>query len=279
MSRVRVPSIAHFFRRAVNLFQALLLGIVQGATEFFPVSSSGHLRICKKLLGIEGGESLLYFDLLCHAGTLLALIWYLRKEVWQVLKSPSQIFSFTLALLPLVPGYFLLKPARIALSDPSFLGYFLLCTAGLLFWAERLPVLAGAGPVAMAPPKKWQNMLWIGAMQTLALIPGISRSGSTIAAARACGWSWKEAAKFSFLLAIPTVLGGEVLETLKWLRGGETAYASVPLACYGLGFAASFGVGLFSVRAVFWIYEKGKVLPFAWYCASVGALAFVMFHG
>jgi len=317
----------------VTLLQALLLGIVQGATEFFPISSSAHLRLFKRLLGIPDGEHLLYFDLLCHAGTLLALVIYLRKDIWNVLTNRRQIGLFTIALLPLVPGYFLLKPVRLALSDPSYLGYFLILTGALLFAASRVRVLAtDVGSIAIQPPlfanevchrgcarpskieagersecavrpsenipcegkaseedrfgdghsqppQKWKNVLWIGMLQTMALIPGISRSGATVAAARFCGWSWYEAARFSFLLAVPTIVGGELLETLKLVRGSSEAIGAVSALSYGAGFAASFGVGAIAVRAVFWIYEKGTVLPFAWYCVGAGLVALAIFNG
>lgn len=261
MSRVRVPSIAPF---SVNMsfLQAMILGIVQGITEFFPVSSSAHLRIFKKIMEIPDGEHLLYFDLLCHAGTLLALLLYLRKDVFKILASFRQIAIFFIALIPLVPAYFLLKPIRIFFSEPRFLGFFLLVTSSLLFIASL--------PIKQKNPKLSHAFL-IGIAQSLALIPGISRSGSTIAVARFCGWNLKEGAKFSFLLAIPTILGGEFLESMKLLNGSYESI--VPVTCYLTGFLASFGCGLFSCRTVFWIYERGLIRPFAWYCLIVGIIA------
>ena len=256
----------------LTFFQALILGIVQGITEFFPISSSAHLRLFKWLFNIPDGEHLLYFDLLCHMGTLLALILYLRKEIWAVLRDVQQIAYFTLALLPLIPGYFLLKPLRIALSDPSYLGYCFLFT-GVLLWVasqKRAPALI---------PTKWTDVVWIGVMQTMALIPGISRSGSTIATARLRGWDWMRAAKFSFLLAVPTILGGEILETLRLIQGSSEASGAVSMTAYGTGFIASFCMGLFGVRAIFWIYEREKVRPLAWYCLGIGLISLAMFNG
>jgi undecaprenyl-diphosphatase len=245
----------------MTFLQALILGIVQGITEFLPVSSSGHLRLFKKLMHIQDGEHLLYFDLLCHAGTLLALIIYLRKEIRPAFR---QFWFYFLALLPLVPAYFLLKPVRVALSDPSYLGFFLLVTATLLFAASFK---------YKATPPKLTHALWIGIAQSSALIPGISRSGSTIAMARFCGWKLINCAKFSFLLAIPTILGGELLETIKFLHETSESSQVVPIGSYAIGFIASFGCGLFSCRAVFWIYERNLIRPFAWYCLTVGLIA------
>lgn len=252
----------------MNLIQALILGIVQGITEFFPVSSSAHLRLTKKILAIHDGEHLLYFDLLCHLGTLFALLIFLRKEILKSLNFKDARFFF-LALVPLVPAYFLLKPVRLALSDPSYLGFFLLCTALLLFTAAKC--------VEKPPGKKWKDVLWIGCAQAGALIPGISRSGSTIAMARFCGWSFLDGAKFSFLLSIPTIIGGEILETVKLIGKGPESLGNVSLESYAVGFFSAFLVGCFSVRAVFWIYERKIVRPFAWYCLGIGLLS-LMFY-
>jgi undecaprenyl-diphosphatase len=247
----------------MSLFQAIILGIVQGLTEFFPVSSSAHLRLTRWFLGVPEN---LYFDLICHTGTLLALIIYLWRDVWEVLRDVKKIALYALAILPLVPAYFLLKPLRIMASEPQYLGYALMGTAGLLFVASRKR--------DAIPRKKWQHVLCIGVMQTMALIPGISRSGSTISTARLCGWEWRDAARFSFLLAIPTILGGELLESMKSHEVG-----SVPNGCYVAGFLASFILGLLAVRFIFWVYETGKVRPFAWYCLSMGLFAWIIFNG
>lgn len=247
----------------MTFFQAILLGIVQGLTEFFPISSSAHLKLARSLLGAPDD---LFFDLICHSGTLLALLIFLKTEVFEVLKSVKKMALFILALTPLIPGYFFLKPVRLFLSEPHFLGYALMMTGALLFFASKKK--------EVNPNKKWQHVVCIGVMQTMALIPGISRSGSTIAAARFCGWDWREAAKFSFLLAIPTILGGEALELMR-NSSGFSAHSS----CYLAGFLASFSLGLISVRFIFWIYDKGKVRPFAWYCLAVGLLAWALYHG
>lgn len=258
----------------MNHLQALILGLVQGITEFFPVSSSAHLKIAKKLLGVPDGEHLLYFDLLCHVGTLFALILFLRHDLTKTLRDKKKQLLIFLALLPLIPGYFFLKPIRIALSSPSYVGYFLLATAFLLW-------IAGKKSTPPFAPQKKRHAFWVGTMQTLALLPGISRSGSTVAAARLCGWSWQEGAKFSFLLAVPTIIGGEILETIKHLLHPSpiNSLNHLPWSCYMVGGGASFLVGLFSVRIVFKIYEGEKVGYFAIYCLIAGLLALALFHG
>lgn len=253
----------------MNLLQALLLGIVQGATEFFPVSSSAHLKLARYFLGLPEGEEWVYFDLACHAGTWLALTYFLRREIWEILFDVRKIALFSLALTPLIPAYFLLKPLRTVLTSPLYTGYFLLATAALLFLACR----RRAEPLAIEASPKWSDVLCIGSMQALALFPGLSRSGSTIAAARLRGWSWIEGARFSFLLAIPTMLGGEVLESVKMTD------VQTPLSLCAAGCFASFVVGSFAVRFVFWIYNRQTVKPFAWYCMAVGLFMIAVLRG
>ena len=223
-------------------------------------------------MGVHDGEQLLYFDLMCHSGTLLALIWFLRKDILDILRNWKAIALFTLALLPLVPAYFLLKPLRMAASDPAYLGYFLMFTALLLFLASKKREVKDH-------EVKIKDVICIGLMQTMALLPGISRSGSTIAAARFLGWDWVAAARFSFLLAIPAVLGGQALETLKLIRGSSEGAMGVSIGCYAAGFCTSFAIGLIGVHFIFWIYERGIVRPFAWYCLAAGIFALWALHG
>jgi len=246
--------------------QALLLGIVQGITEFLPVSSSTHLALAKRLMGIEGSESLLYFDLVCHLGTLLALILVLWKDALRALTDVRSIALFALALLPLIPAYFLLKPLRVYLASDA--GIFLLCTSLLLFIASSKRFTAKELP---AKPK-WRDVLCIGIAQSMALLPGMSRSGTTIAAARILGWEWSQAARFSFLLAIPTILGGAAIETL---RSGSLS-GNLPLSLCAIGFASSFAIGLGSLRLLLWILERGTLRPFAWYCLVAGLFAMML---
>ena len=259
----------------MSLLEALLLGIIQGITEFFPISSSAHLKIFKKLLSIPESAGSLFFDLSCHAGTVLTLIFFFRNQIWNILKSPKTIGLFSLSLSPLIPGYFLLKPLREALSDPQYLGYFLFVTAFILFACAKCK----DGSCAIIERKKIQHVLWIGIAQTMALIPGISRSGSTIAMARFCGWKLPVAAEFSFLLAIPTVVGGELLEIFKIMKEPKAGNLEISIDCLLIGFISSFLVGLFTCRAIFWIYNKEIIRPFAWYCLAAGCVALAIFHG
>jgi undecaprenyl-diphosphatase len=310
----------------VTWLQALILGIVQGITEFFPVSSSTHLRLARYFLDV--GDVPVTFDLACHAGTLAALALFFRKEIVGVLSSLREMSYFALAVLPLVPAYVLLSPLRKAAADPAYLSYTLFITGTLLLLATRTyarpmsSVTSGiyreglknweTGKEASSdsrsgvsghalehaaneeeeseekptPPEtnssvtsgitpKWTDVLWIGAMQACALIPGISRSAATISAARFRGWSWIQAARFSFLLSVPTIIGGEIVELSKLPKGATTLGTEY----YLIAATAAFIVGSIAVRALFVIYEKAWVKPIAFYCFGVALLAWSLFHG
>jgi undecaprenyl-diphosphatase len=255
----------------LSLLEALILGLIQGFTEFLPISSSAHLKIAKEFLNLTDSP---YFDLICHGGTTLALGIYLRKEIWQVLTTPRAMGMYFCAIIPLIPAYFLFgKFFKAAAAAPQYLGYCLMTTGILLFLASRQKRMISCREIA---DFKWRDVVWIGMMQTIALIPGISRSGSTISAARFCGWNWLDAARFSFLLAVPTILGGEILEVGKLLKSPSAD--TLPWECYTIGFMASFIFGLAGVRFMFHIYEKEIIRPFAWYCLGIGLLALVLFH-
>lgn len=253
----------------MSFLQALLLGILQGITEFFPVSSSAHLKIAKMFLGIPNGEGQVVFDLACHLGTLTALLFYLRKEVISLKK--EQIKGFLFALLPLIPAYFLLKPIRDWASQINFLGFFLIITALILFFGEKLRV-----PNKLNESNR--DYFLIGTMQSLALIPGISRSASTIACARVLGWCPIFAVRFSFLLAIPTIIGGNCLELLK-LAITKESLGSVAFSACAVGFISAAIVGFIAIGIGFKLLERGYFKPFAWYCLILGTLLSIYFYG
>lgn len=255
----------------MTLLQAIILGIVQGFTEFLPISSSAHLFLVRWILGLEQGKSFLEFDLICHVGTLGALIFYLRKEITNVLKDVKSLALLSLALIPLVPVYMLFKPLRTLAANPMYLGYFFMIT-GLLLWIASCKKTVPR----LSQRPKWQHVLCIGFMQSIALFPGISRSGSTIATARLLNWSWVAGARFSFLLAIPTILGGGCLEAYQIIQENMTP---LPLSCLATGLLVSFLFGLLGVRWIFWIYRKECVLPFAIYCFILGLITWGIFNG
>ncbi|MBX9744397.1 MAG: undecaprenyl-diphosphate phosphatase [Chlamydiales bacterium] len=256
----------------MSLIEALILGLVQGFTEFLPISSSSHLQITKWLLNLPA-EGSTYFDLVCHTGTICSTMIYLQTSILNLFKDPRRLAVFSLALIPLLPVYFLTRELRANLDHLSYIGFGLLTSSALLGLSYLLRT-----QIRDIKDIKWQDMLWIGFMQTLAFIPGISRSGSTIAAARLRGWSWIEAARFSFLLSIPTILGGQCLETIKLFQQKD-AIALLPWNCYFIGFMSAFCFGLLSIHLVFQIYQSARAIPLlACYCAAIGLLALSLFH-
>lgn len=270
MSRVRAPSIAPFFLLLVcqmSSLQALILGLIQGFVEFLPISSSSHLSIAKALMGLPSSESMVVFDLCCHSGTLFAAAYFLRCDIRTLFyERRDKLLQITLALIPLVPAYILLKPLREAANHQLYLiGYTLLATSLLLFMGQSLRLKRQA---SIAWKRRAQDAICIGLLQSMALVPGISRSASTISCARVLGWNAQEAVRFSFLLAIPTILGGNCLSLLKL----SLQHPSTHFACSSslIGFGASFVAGLAVIGPAIRFLETGRLRPFAWYCLFLG---------
>lgn len=238
---------------------AVLLGMVQGITEFFPVSSSGHLMILESVLGIK--ESL-FFNVVCHLGTLGSIVTVFHKDIVSIER--AKCWRICAATLPLVPCVVLLKEIRYLFTKPEFLPYFFAVTALLLFLSDRARKIS-------APNLK--NALLVGLGQSAALFPGISRSGTTIACGRLLGWSKEEAIQFSFLMAIPAILGAVVLETYQTVREGGTILL-VP-ALIGLVVSYLFGVG--ALLLLKRIVVQASFKYFAWYCLAISALSYFLF--
>jgi undecaprenyl-diphosphatase len=253
----------------MSLIEAFIFGLLQGLTEFLPISSSAHVKLAKLFFHVESSESQVIFDLVCHLGTLLALLIYLRQEIRQILRFERQKLRLLfLAMLPLIPCYFLLKPLRDFASEPRFLGICLMGTALILFLGQKWKIRKKEDA---AGKQSTRDALWIGAIQSAALIPGISRSASTISCAKILGWAPREAVRFSFLLSIPTIIGGNALELLKIYLSQETPEAISLPACF-IGLCASFVIGFLIIRFALSFLEKGNLKPFAWYCLCFGAI-------
>lgn len=253
----------------MSSLHALLLGLLQGLTEYLPISSSAHLKMAELLLGLHNPEQMLLFDLICHLGTLTALGLFFRSDLGLLRRAPRDtLWLIACAILPLFPFYFLLKPLREWCSQPELLGFFLMCTSAILFLGERWRVTRVPLPTSGT---RFVDALWIGAMQSTALIPGISRSASTISCARVLGWDMREAVRFSFLLSIPTILGGNMLQGAKLLVHADLrpALSLPPLL---IAFFSSAGVGWIVLRHAVRFLERGNLKPFAWYCLVVGGL-------
>lgn len=251
----------------MNTIDALILGIVQGLTEFLPVSSSGHLELVQHLLGLEDLSQYILFDLVCHLGTLLAIFLVFFYQIKDLFSQNTKLLKqLLLATLPLFPLVIIIKPIKAIYSDPSYLGFFFLITAAILFLDDRFSKTI---PEKQRSERTWRDALIIGSWQAIAVLPGVSRSGSTITGARLLGWSSVEAVTFSFLLAIPTVLGGATLESITLYQHPENI-TSLPFLIYGLGFLISFIFGIFSLKLLLRLATHNKFVYFAWYCLALG---------
>ena len=261
----------------MSWFEALILGLDQGLTEFLPVSSSGHLAIGKALFGIETAD--LRFEIIVHAATVLATIVVFRKEILRLLQG---LFKFKLndetryillILLSMIPvfvvGIFFKDYVEALFGEGLVVvGCALLVTALLLFLSEALKRRnAEGGPVT------WKSALWMGLAQAIAVIPGLSRSGSTIATGLLCGVKKEEVAQFSFLMVLIPILGEAFLD----LVGGDAAASTVGALPLIVGFIAAFVSGLFACKVMIALVKKAKLKWFALYC--VAAALFCLIYG
>jgi undecaprenyl-diphosphatase len=264
----------------MSIVEALILGVIQGITEFLPVSSSGHLVLFQRIFGIS--EPALLFDTMVHVGTLAAVFAVLWRDIWGILKRPFQPLTayLIIATLPTVVIALVFKDAiEGAFASGAFLGFAFLITSCLLLLSEVLSGRSGGpdSPGGMKEKKgmNWLDALIIGLLQGVAIIPGVSRSGATLSGALFRKLSRDFAARFSFLLSIPAILGALVLQ-LKDLAegaGGETAAeAGIGIAPLIVGIAAAALVGFFAIRAMLKIVRERSLMGFAIYTAVLGAL-------
>mgnify|MGYP001776749414 CR=1 FL=1 len=261
----------------MDTLQAILLGIVQGITEFLPVSSSGHLQIAKELLGVQLEENLT-FDVTLHAATVLSTIVVLWSQIRRLLTGlfsrrfndeQAYVLKILLSMIPIGIVGFLLKDRLDALLNAPYIlvvvGAMLLLTAVLLafaYWAK--------------PRQKesisYRDALIIGLAQACAAMPGLSRSGSTIATGLLLGNKKAAVAQFSFLMVLLPILGETFLEAVK---GELTAgVGTVPLMA---GFLASFITGCLACRFMLEIVQRGRLIWFAVYCAAAGLVSIISY--
>ena len=264
----------------MNWLEAFILGLIQGLTEFLPVSSSGHLEIGKALMGIEARESL-SFTVVVHGATVLSTIVVFRKDLVELFRAffrfqwneeTQYLFKIGLSMLPVgIIGLFFKDEI-----EQLFDGNLLLVGAMLWFTAILL------GFTYYAKPKdrdvSWRNAFIIGLSQAVAVLPGISRSGSTIATGLLLGVNKEKAARFSFLMVLVPIIGANLKDALD---GTFTAEAGVGPMALVIGFITAFVSGWLACSWMIRIVKEGKLIYFAIYCAIVGsiALAYVGFAG
>ena len=280
-------------------FEAVLLGLIQGLTEFLPVSSSGHLEIGKVLLGVETTDDLL-FTTMVHAATVLSTIIVFRKQIWDLLKgffcgikdwkiapndSGKKVFmcndqtdyllKICLSMIPvMIVGLFLKDSVEALFGSIHVVGVALIVTALLLFFSDYA---SRPGKKSIFPANDYRNGIsyWqafaIGLGQAFAVVPGLSRSGTTISTGLICGVKREAMAQFSFLMVLVPILGESFLEVV----GGEFAASSVGAPALVLGFLSAFISGLFACKVMIALVKKAKLSWFALYCLIAAVCIFV----
>lgn len=260
----------------MTTLQSIILGIVQGLTEFLPVSSSGHLMLASELLGTDlSAADDLTFSLTLHAATVLSTIVILWREVARLFKGvfsrtfneeQSYVLKIVISMIPVgIVGILFKDYLEAAFSSVLVVGVMLLVTATLLTFAYK------------AKPRQkdiisYRDAFIIGVAQACATMPGLSRSGSTIATGLLLGNKKESVAQFSFLMVLPPILGNALLDIIKGEFGGGVEL--VPLMA---GFVAAFATGCLACKFMIEIVKRGKLIWFAAYCAVVGVVAVVTY--
>ena len=244
----------------MTIIQAVILGIVQGLTEFLPVSSSGHLTIIQNIFGFE--ENLLAFNVLLHVGTLIPVAIVYWKEIFRLIKNPFQKMTALLIVgtLPAVAVALLLGDLLDALfAGGVFLAFAYIVTGVLLLACDKMP----QGEKTEADIT-FVDALTVGTIQAIAITPGISRSGSTITGSVARGLNKSTASMFSFLLSIPAILGAVVLQ-LKDVITGEAVFGNISMSAAIAGFLASMISGYLAIRFMLKLIKESKLKFFSYY--------------
>jgi undecaprenyl-diphosphatase len=262
----------------MNIWEAIILGIVQGLTEFLPVSSSGHIELGKAILGVKNADNLL-FSVVVHTATSLSTLVVFRNDIIRLL---SGVFSkemndekqyaakIILSMIPVgIVGLFFEKEVESFFDGRIALVSVMLLITGLLLLFSHFYQNTEGKEVGYA------EALGIGIVQAIAVLPGISRSGSTVSAALLMGVKRESATKFSFLMVIIPILGAVFLKFLKLLKNPPQDFSWEVMSC---GFVAAFIVGIFACKLMTEAVKKGKLIYFALYCFAVGTVALVWIY-
>ena len=278
----------------MSWLEAVLLGLIQGLTEFLPVSSSGHLEIGKVLLGVETSDDLL-FTTMVHAATVLSTVVVFRKQIWDLLKGffcglkgvkvenrilvcndqTDYLLKMVVSMIPvLVVGLFFKDKVESLFGSITVVGFALIVTAMLLFFSDYA---SRPGRKSIFPANEYRNGIsyWqafaVGLGQAFAVMPGLSRSGTTISTGLICGVKREVMAQFSFLMVLVPILGESFLEIV----GGEFGASSVGALPLALGFVSAFVSGLFACRVMIALVKKARLSWFALYCLVAAACIFI----
>jgi undecaprenyl-diphosphatase len=280
----------------VSFLSSIFLGLVQGIAEFLPISSSGHLSLFQHFFGLTGTDGDLFFDVLLHLGTLIAIFVYYWHDIVKLVKeaihlvvcifSPKQrkamgrlsadgrmILMIIVATIPLIVVLPIKDKVESLYSNTYFIGFALLVTGAILFYSDRM-----ARGKKTARSATFLDALLVGVGQAIAVVPGLSRSGTSISAGMMRGFKRTFAVRFSFLMSIPAVVGANVVSIGDAVSAGIDASA---MPAYIVGTLVAAVSGYFAIRLVNMLADKGKFGNFAYYCWGVGAAAIVatlIFH-
>jgi len=262
-----------------SLFVAIVLGIVEGLTEFLPVSSTGHLIVAGSLLNYTGDRAKV-FEIVIQAGAILAVCWEFRAKLVRVLRGlwsdrTAQRFALNLAIafLPAaILGLLFSKLIKSVLFAPVPVALAFIVGAFIILWAERRQKnRPGDVRIDDIDAMRWTDALKVGCAQALALIPGTSRSGATIIGGMLFGMSRRAATEFSFFLAIPTLFAACGYEFVK----NRQLLAATDFPAFGIGFVAAFVSAFLCVRWLLRYVSHNDFVPFAWYRIAFGAIIVV----
>lgn len=260
----------------MSWIEALILGIIQGLAEFLPISSSGHVALGTELLGIkQTGEENMLFSVVVHAATALSTIIIFRKDIWDIIKAlfafkwneeTQFVLKIIISMIPAVfVGLFFEEQLDEFFEGQVILiGFMLLITGLLLFLADRAKFTG--------KPVSFGNAALIGISQAIAILPGISRSGATISTSVLLGVDRARAARFSFLMVIPLILG----KIAKDILSGEMAASESNALPLVVGFVAAFVVGLFACTLMIRLVRNSQLKYFSYYCFAVGITAIIV---
>lgn len=240
----------------MTVLQSIFLGLLQGFTEFLPVSSSGHLMLAERLFDVQAG---LFFDVMLHVGTLAAVVIALRHTLWQTLRHPLASKKLLFLVVASVPTFAIALAVKLLVPEQTLVyalpaGFAL--TAVLIVLSHKL-----AKPRFRLEEASWASIVATGVVQGVAVFPGLSRSGSTISTMKLFGMNGSDAAEFSFLLSLPVILAGAAVE------GYEAMHVAIatPWYCIAIGMAAAFLSGLVSVYMVMRAIKTKSWIWFAIY--------------
>ncbi|MBK8346425.1 MAG: undecaprenyl-diphosphatase UppP [Saprospiraceae bacterium] len=263
-----------------DVFNAIILGIVQGLTEFLPVSSSGHLELAKYILGDKSmPQDSLLMTVVLHFGTAMATVYVFRKEILEIIQKfftkgeseeKSFVYKIVLSMIPAaIVGLFFEKELEQLFTQNIMLVCAMLIITGiLLFIADRATVTGNN--------VTYLNALKVGIAQAIAITPGISRSGATISTSVLLGIDRTKAARFSFLMVVPLIFG----KIAKDLMDGDFTSGTPSIPALSVGFIVAFITGVFACTWMITLVRKSQLIYFAWYCIiiGIGGVIYAAFH-